>query len=128
MLQSVLTESGKNNWTIRFTQDNLAPMAAAMCLVGHIVDDLSTYRWEECLLELPTKEMFRIISGVLGGLKICYLYFDKVKCKWMRSGKTLGEGKYACFDGRGNKHCGNSESVEQKRQHHFFKSIKKKVP
>ena len=94
MLQSVLTESGKNNWTIRFTQDNLAPMAAAMCLVGHIVDDLSTHRWEECLLELPMKEMFqRIIPGNLGDLEGCYLYLDRVKCKWIRSGKTLGKGK-----------------------------------
>ena len=46
-------------------------MAASMCLVGHIVDDLCTYYLEECLLELPMKEMFQVISGDIGDLEGC---------------------------------------------------------
>ena len=45
--------SRHNHWTLRFTRDNFAPMAAAMCLLGQIVDDLCTYGWENCLLKLP---------------------------------------------------------------------------
>mgnify|MGYP000890461135 CR=1 FL=1 len=31
------------HWTLDFVRDNFAPMAAAMCLVGHIAEDLDTY-------------------------------------------------------------------------------------
>ena len=109
-----------NHWTLRFTRDNLAPMAAAMCVVGHIVDDLDTYSIDERLLVLPMKEMFQIISRDLRSLEGCYLYFDKEKNKWIRSGKTAGDGKDACFDGRGNKHKDNATSKDEMRNHPLY--------
>lgn len=58
-------------------------MAAAMCLVGHIVDDIETYSMGECLLMLPMSEMFQVVPGDLSRLEGCYLYFDKIKMKWI---------------------------------------------
>lgn len=54
--------SRRNHWTLCFTHDDIDSMAAAMFLVGHIVDDLETYSMDEQLLILPTKEMFQIMS------------------------------------------------------------------
>ena len=114
--------SRHNHWTLRFTRDNFAPMAAAMCLLGKIVDDLCTYGWENCLLKLPMEEVFQLISGDLSGLEGCYLYFDRVKNIWVRSGKTSGEGKDACFEGRGDKHYENSKSIEEMRKSTFYRT------
>ena len=45
------------HWTLDFVHDNFAPMAAAMCLVGHIAEDLDTYAMYERLLTLPKEDM-----------------------------------------------------------------------
>lgn len=71
-----------DHWTLHFTRDNLPPMSAAMCLVGHIVDDIRLYKITECLLHLPMNELFQIISGDLSQLEGCYLHFDPIKYKW----------------------------------------------
>jgi len=86
-----------------FVRANFAPMAAAMCLVGHIADDLDMYAMYERLLALPKEDvledMFRIMSNLpsdhtIGQLEGCYLCFDTKKKKWIRSGKskTGGDG------------------------------------
>ena len=89
--------SRHHHWTLNFTRDNLPTMAAAMCVVGHIVDDLDTYSLDECLLQLPMINLFQIMTGDLSGFEGCYLYYDSKKRKWIRSGKTSGEGHDACF-------------------------------
>lgn len=113
--------SRHNHWTLQFTRDNLPPMAAAMCLVGHIVDDIETYGIDECLLKLPMEEMFQVVSGNIGKLEGCYLYYDPKKMKWIRSGKTSGDGEDACFFGRGNKHSKNAASLDEQRLHPFYR-------
>ena len=110
----------QNHWTLQFTRDNIPPMAAAMCLVGHIVDNLETYGIDERVLHLPLHEMFQIIAGDLSNLEGCYLYYNACKTKWVRSGKTSGDGKDACFDGRGKKHISNSTKIEEMRRHNFY--------
>ena len=45
------------HWTFDFVRDNFAPMAAAMCLFGHIADDLNTYAMYERLLLLLKENM-----------------------------------------------------------------------
>ena len=119
-----------HHWTLDFVRDNLAPVAAAMSLVGHIADDLDTYAMYERLLMLPTEDMledrFKIISNLpsdhtLGQLEGCYLYFDTKKKKWIRSGKTGGDGMEACFYGRGKKHAANSKLVDQMKEHEFYR-------
>jgi hypothetical protein len=51
-------ESKHNHWTLRFTRDNIPPMAAAMCLLGHVVDDLEVFDISECWPCLPMNDIF----------------------------------------------------------------------
>eukprot|EP00584_Thalassiosira_punctigera_P016300 CAMPEP_0172573614 /NCGR_PEP_ID=MMETSP1067-20121228/136282_1 /TAXON_ID=265564 ORGANISM="Thalassiosira punctigera, Strain Tpunct2005C2" /NCGR_SAMPLE_ID=MMETSP1067 /ASSEMBLY_ACC=CAM_ASM_000444 /LENGTH=273 /DNA_ID=CAMNT_0013366221 /DNA_START=628 /DNA_END=1451 /DNA_ORIENTATION=- len=95
-------------------------MAAAMCLLGHVVDDLEVFDLSECLLRLPMNDIFRIITGDLGRLEGCYLYYDIKKHRWIRSGKTSGDGDNACFDGRGDTHKKNASSKDEMREHPFY--------
>ena len=112
----------RNHVTLTFTRDNLPAMAAAMCLSGHIVANIANYRLDERLLVLPILAGdFQTIADDLQRLEGCYLYFDKQKLKWIRSGKTSGEGKDACFEGRGKKHRLNSASKDQMRMHRLYR-------
>ena len=65
--------SPQKHWTLDFTHDNVPPMAAAMCLAGHIVDNLETFSINEYLLCLPMNAIFHIVSGDLSQLEGCYL-------------------------------------------------------
>ena len=114
-------DSRRNHWTMRFTRDNIPPMSAAMCIVGHVVEDIPLYRIDECLLCLPMTELFHIVTGDLSKLEGCYLFFDPNKYKWIRSGKSSGDGKDACFEGRGKKHVENSKSKDQMRAHRLYR-------
>ena len=114
--------SRRDHFTLRFTRDNIPAMAAAMCVAGHVVPTIGMYRLDERLLVLPMKEdVFQVITGHLSGLEGCYLYFDQQKYKWIRSGKTSGEGKDACFEGRGKKHQANATSKDQMRIHRLYR-------
>ena len=57
-----------HHWTLDFVRDIFSPMAAAMCLVGHIADDLDTYAMYERLLALPKEDMledkFQVMSNL----------------------------------------------------------------
>ena len=103
-LLDIISEVKNVATALEHLRDNFAPMAAAMCLVGHIADDLDTYAMYERLLVLPKEDMledmFRIITNLpsdheLGQMEGCYLYFDTKKKKWIRSGKTGGDGEEA---------------------------------
>ena len=113
-------ESRYNHFTLSFVRDNLPPMSAAMCLAGHVVDDLDAYGLEECLLKLPASDMLSIMTADLSSLEGCYLFFDRVKNVLIRSGKTSGDGCNATFAGRGNKHIENSKKVEQMIIHPLY--------
>ena len=104
--------SRQDHWTLKFTRDNLAPMAAAMCMFGHVVDYVKEYRLEECLLSSPN--MFEIISGSIGKLEGCYLWNNpRKRGTWVRSGKTSGDTATATFDGRAATHKKNAKSRDQ---------------
>lgn len=62
-------KSRRTHWTLRFTKDNIPPMAAAMCIAGHVSDDLDTFGIEECLLKLPLSDIYELISGNLAKWK-----------------------------------------------------------
>eukprot|EP00986_Skeletonema_menzelii_P009304 scaffold4187_cov135-Skeletonema_menzelii.AAC.10 len=119
-------QSKQKHWTVnRFVPDNLAPMAAGMCLMGHIVDRVERWRMDECLLSLPMHDLFTHLNNEDGDEKIgklegCYLFFDWDKMKWIRSGKTSGTGKKACFDGRMEQHYTNAASKDQMRLHPLY--------
>jgi hypothetical protein len=114
-------ETKHDHWTLQFTRDNISPMAAAMCLVGHVVGDIKKHRLDERLLVLPMEEMFQIITGDLISLEGCYLYFDKCKYNWIWSGKSSGDGGGACFRSRGKKHLDNAKSKGQMRVHRLYR-------
>jgi len=102
-------------------------MAAAICVFGHIVvDDISTYGIDDCLLRMPMQQDddggFCLIDGDdhVGSLQGCYLYFDWIKYRWIRSGKTSGDGNKACFRERGDTHKKNAKSVDEMKAHRFY--------
>ena len=95
-------------------------MAAGMCLSGHVVDDIESYRNEECLLLRRMAGFFQFVERQLLSLEGCYLYWDRKKLKWIGSGKTTGEGADACFGGRGKKHWENSKSKDEMRVHPLY--------
>ena len=114
--------SRRDHFTLGFTRDNIAAMATGMCLSGHVVPDIELYRLDERLMVLPVfGEEFQLMTGDLAKLEGCYLYFDKQKYKWIRSGKTSGDGKDACFEGCGKKHKSNSTSKDHMRMHRLYR-------
>jgi len=97
-------------------------MAAAMFLVGHIVDDIECYSIAKCLLVLPMDETFQVVSGDLSSLERCYLYFDRQKKKkWIHSGKTSGDDIESNFEGRGAAHTKNFKSKDQMCIHSLYR-------
>jgi len=58
-------------------------MGTAMCLAGHIVKDFDTYDISEGLLEHPTDDSFNLISGELEKLEGCYIFYNRVKHRWI---------------------------------------------
>ena len=64
---------------------------------------------------------FQVVAGNLSSLEGCYLYFDKQKKKWIRSGKTSGDGIESNFEGRGATHVKNSKSRDQMRIHPLYR-------
>ena len=97
-----VAESRRDHFAIGFTRDNIASLAAGMCLSGHIIKDIDNFCINERLLDFPVSgsgNRFKVVKGKLAQLEGCYLYFDEPKFKWIRSGKTSGNGKDACFEG-----------------------------
>ena len=63
-----------------------------MCLIGHIVEHIQSYRVDECLLVLPKEnaadDVFQSISkrpvnSKLGSLEGSYMHYDPLKRKWI---------------------------------------------
>ena len=85
--------SRRKHFTIGFTRDNIASVTAGMCLVGHTAKDIDNCRIDERLLGFPGSDnRFKVVRGKLAQLEGCYLYFDKAKFKWIKSGKTSRNG------------------------------------
>ena len=118
-------KSKRRHWTVHFVRDNLARMAAAMMLTGHMCPHLASHDIRERMLNLSSNDEMgafsRIESSELLDLEGSYLYFDTRKKKWVRSGKTSGLGKNATFRGRGQQHIKNSRSIDQMKMHDFYR-------
>ena len=101
-------------------------MAAAKCIVGDVVDDYVVYNIDDCLL-IPPKEndvedVFQSIlkqstDSQLVSSEGCYFHYDRLKKKWIRSGKASGDSKNACFEGRLDTHTKNARMLDQMRKH-----------
>ena len=112
--------SRQSHWTLAYARSNLPPMAAGMCLSGHVVDDIDCFGSNECMLQRQLAGFFQFVDRHLLELEGCYLYWDRVKHKLIRSGKTSGEGVDACFRGRGIQHKKNSASKDEMREHPLY--------
>ena len=64
-------ERKQRHYTLAFVADNLPFLSAALCLVGHVVDDIDTCKLEERLLKLPHSKVFEFISAALSTLEGC---------------------------------------------------------
>ena len=101
-------------------------MAAPMCLSGHIVDDLKYFMVDQCILSHPNDcNGLRSFSNEPAGSKLSslegsYLHYDKVKIKWIRTGKVSGAGEDACFQGWENTHAKNVRQINQMGEHQFY--------
>ena len=117
------------HYSLDFVRDNIPAMSAAICLSDHIVHHLDSFRVDECLLAHPNDSVgggFRSFpkepaGSNLSSLEGSYLHYDKVKKKWIRSGKASGAGVDACFKGRGNTNTKNDRLIKQMREHRFYR-------
>ena len=104
-------KSRRHHYTLEFTQEKISAIAALLCLSDHAVDDLESFKVDECLLTHPLDDNgLRSVGNKSAGsnlssLEGTYLHYDKVKRKWSRSGKAFGAGKDACFQGREHTHA-----------------------
>jgi hypothetical protein len=88
--------SRMNHYAFQWAKRNLPPVVAAMSYVGHIKPKLYTVKSDtsRCLLATPNAggifldardESKKELEG-------CYLYYDEIDSKWIRSGKAAGRG------------------------------------
>ena len=98
-----------HHYSLDFLMDNIPALAAGKCLTDHIVENVQSFRMDECLLKIPNEDTsdgpFKLISNgmaetMLGKLEGSYLMFDRSKRKWVRSGMTAGEAMATCFSSR----------------------------
>ena len=118
-----------HHYSLDYLRDNIPSLAAGKCLTDQIVENVRSFRMDECLFKIPNEDAsngpFKLISNgmaetVLGKLEGSYLMFDRLKKKWVRSGMTAGEGMATCFSGRIKKHTQNARSVKEMIQYPFY--------
>lgn len=95
--------SWRNHWSMRFAYRNLPVVAAVLVLSGHIKSDLGCLNEQDSLL--TTDSNCYIKCADCPNNEGAYLYFDTVRCVFVRSGKVGGRG----FVERGNDHVKGSK-------------------
>ena len=120
-------ERRRHHWTLNFIWENLASVASAKFLVGHIADHLEFCGVHECLMMIPKEDAYDYVFQSilnqpegLGTLEVCYLNYDTKKKKWIQSGNASGVGNNARFNDFRGTHENNARSLDQMRQHHFY--------
>ena len=90
-----------HHYALDYFRDNIPALAAGKCLTDQIVENVRSYRMDECLFKIPNEDAsngpFKLISKgtaetMLGKLEGSYLVFDRLKKKWVRSGMILWSG------------------------------------
>ena len=74
-----------------WARKNLAAVAAWMVMFGQLKNNISHLNESKCLLAKPDGNYY-LMSNAQADLWGCYLFWDDVECKWIRSGKATGEG------------------------------------
>ena len=68
----------------------LSVVAACMVMFGHVKDNISRLNESKCLLVKLSNNFF-LMTNAEADLWGCYLLWDTVKYKWIRSGKATGD-------------------------------------
>jgi len=104
-------KSRRHHYRLDLVWENIPTVAATMCLSDHIVDDLKYFKVDQCLLAHPNDQgglqpfANEPAGSKLSSLEGSYLHYDKVKRKWIRTGKASGAGEDAYFQGQENTHA-----------------------
>jgi len=81
-----------DNFALSWFRDNIPRFAAFVTLNRHVIEDVKSVDGSTTLLRNPfcIESNFTEITETLGDIEGCYLHYDRVKSKWIRSGKACG--------------------------------------
>jgi hypothetical protein len=110
-------EAKHNHWSLRWAAANFARLAAIMILFSHVKEDLECLDATDSLLA-PVRN-FLLATNAEAQLEGAYLYEDKNRGKWVRSGKVIGRS----FAVRGGEHTKASMLQTSRDQASKFYSL-----
>ena len=88
--------SKMDHYAFKWAKRNFHPMVAAMSYFGHMKQKLNTVKSDlaRCLLSIPMSVgvFLDARNESKKELEGCYLYFDEIEYRWIRSGKAAGRG------------------------------------
>ena len=84
-----VSESKQDNLTVRWFRNNLGRFCCLVTLLGHTIDDIECATADSTLLCHP-QDRFVSASGTIGDLEGCYLHYDSILHRWVRSGLAVG--------------------------------------
>ena len=92
LIDSRVQNAKKKHWGWDFVRDNLITMSCVIVLQQHVnnIDlvKLAQTNVNACVLDEPSNKFTRHVeSSVAEG---CYIFYDRVKKEWIRSGKCTG--------------------------------------
>ena len=82
-------ESKQDNLTVRWFRNNLGRFCCIVTLLGHTIEDIECATADSTLLCHP-QDRFVSASGTIGDLEGCYLHYDNILHRWVRSGLAVG--------------------------------------
>jgi len=92
LLKTRVYLSKQRHWVWDFVKDNSVTIASIIVLQQHVVNaelvKLAQFNRNTCVLESPNNNfMIHNSSSIAEG---CYLFYDRVNCEWVRTGKVTG--------------------------------------
>ena len=85
-------KSKRDHWCMRFAYNNLPVVASVMILSGHTKSDLECLNERDSLLLLATGSSCYVKCDDRPSSEGAYLYLDRVRQVFVRSGKVAGRG------------------------------------
>eukprot|EP00978_Attheya_sp_CCMP212_P020206 scaffold57540_cov75-Attheya_sp.AAC.2 len=114
-VQQRLPPTKHNHWCLLWFKNNIPIVSTTMVALNHVKFDLTCLGENDCLLSIQNN--FRLASNSEGDLEGCYLYFDRNRSVWVRSGKVTGRSFTTRHDehkkASKNEHEGWFENLDQ---------------
>lgn len=123
-------ESLRDHWVWHFTRANMGRVAAIMVLMQHVKSDLEPAKWNGsvCLLQDPRNNTFLLVENQIKVLEGCYLMYDTVLLRFIRSGKAVNPGRtmwVRCFGPSGHLECAKVPDL-RRMDSNFYRSYPSK--